>query len=68
MANDTSAQILELGVEWARAEQEGNTEVLDQISAAGFRLVGPFGFMLDKNPIARSLPLRGSGHNLIDLG
>jgi hypothetical protein len=50
MANDTSAQILELGVEWARAEQEGNTEVLDQISAAGFRLVGPFGFHARQEP------------------
>jgi hypothetical protein len=48
MTNDTSAQVLELGAEWARAEQDGNTEVLDQITVAGFRLVGPFGFVLDK--------------------
>jgi ketosteroid isomerase-like protein len=48
MTNNTRTEILALGARWAEAEQTGHTEVLDEIAAADFRLVGPFGFVLDK--------------------
>jgi ketosteroid isomerase-like protein len=44
----TRAEILALGARWARAEQEGDTAVLGELTAADFRLVGPYGFVLDK--------------------
>ena len=48
MNADTRTQILALGARWAQAEQDADTAVLDQLAAADFRLVGPFGFVLDK--------------------
>ena len=48
MTSDARAEILSLGSRWAQAEQSADTTTLDQIAAAGFRLVGPFGFVLDK--------------------
>jgi ketosteroid isomerase-like protein len=45
---DTRAEILALGARWARAEQDADTDTLGEIAAADFRLVGPFGFVLDK--------------------
>ena len=48
MNADTRTHILELGARWAQAEQDGDTTVLDELAAADFRLVGPFGFVLDK--------------------
>lgn len=48
MTSDTRTQILTLGARWAEAEQKGDTAVLDNLAAADFRLVGPFGFVLDK--------------------
>lgn len=48
MTSDTRAEILALGTRWAEAEQSADTITLDQITAAEFRLVGPFGFILDK--------------------
>ena len=44
----TRAEILALGARWAVAEQAGDTGTLGEIAAADFRLVGPFGFVLDK--------------------
>lgn len=41
-------QVLELGRRWAAAEERGDTAVLDELTADGFRLVGPLGFVLDK--------------------
>ena len=49
MNADTRNQILALGARWAQAEQDGDTTVLDELAAADFRLVGPFGFVLDKS-------------------
>jgi ketosteroid isomerase-like protein len=44
----TTDQILELGGRWAEAEQAGDVDALADIADDGFRLVGPFGFVLDK--------------------
>jgi ketosteroid isomerase-like protein len=49
MSADTRNQILALGARWAQAEQDGDTSILDEVAAADFRLVGPFGFVLDKS-------------------
>ena len=48
MNADTRNHILALGARWAQAEQDGDTTALDELAAADFRLVGPFGFVLDK--------------------
>ncbi|MGH7902672.1 MAG: nuclear transport factor 2 family protein [Candidatus Dormibacteraceae bacterium] len=48
MTGDTRAEILALGERWAEAEQKADTATLEEIAAADFRLVGPFGFVLDK--------------------
>ncbi|MDT5032996.1 MAG: hypothetical protein QOC94_3167 [Actinoplanes sp.] len=44
----TDTEIRELGTRWAQAEQGGDTNTLADLTAADFRLVGPFGFVLDK--------------------
>jgi len=49
MSSDTREQILDLGARWAAAEQAADTGVLGEIAAADFRLVGPFGFVLDRS-------------------
>lgn len=48
MNSDTRTEILELGERWAAAERGADTATLDKLAAADFRLVGPFGFVLDK--------------------
>ncbi len=48
MSDDTRSQILDLGARWVEAETRGDTTTLDEIATADFRLVGPFGFVLDK--------------------
>ncbi len=48
MSNGTHAEIMALGARWAEAEQHADTATLDELAAADFRLVGPFGFVLDK--------------------
>jgi ketosteroid isomerase-like protein len=40
--------IEELEAQWAQAEIEGDVSTLDALAAEEFRLVGPFGFVLDK--------------------
>jgi ketosteroid isomerase-like protein len=45
---DTTAEITEIGARWAQAEQDGDTEALDALAADGFVLVGPVGFVLDR--------------------
>lgn len=42
-------ELLEVGARWAEAEAAGDVEALDRMADEGFRLVGPFGFVLDKN-------------------
>lgn len=44
----TEEQVLELGRRWARAEQHGDAAALDALSAEDFTMVGPVGFVLDK--------------------
>lgn len=48
MTNSTTAEILELGRRWAEAEQRADVETLDALAVADFALVGPLGFVLDK--------------------
>jgi ketosteroid isomerase-like protein len=45
---DTTAEILALGQRWAEAEQRADIPILDGLVVDNFRLVGPFGFVLDK--------------------
>ena len=44
----TDNEIRELGRRWADAEQRGATAALDAMAVADFTLVGPLGFVLDK--------------------
>jgi hypothetical protein len=45
---NTTEKIIELGDRWAEAECAGDVDTLADLAADGFRLVGPFGFVLDK--------------------
>jgi ketosteroid isomerase-like protein len=45
----TEQQVREFGRVWAAAEERGDTEVLAGLAADGFRLVGPLGFVLDRD-------------------
>ncbi len=42
-------QVREFGRVWAAAEERGDTEMLAGLAADGFRLVGPLGFVLDRD-------------------
>lgn len=44
----TADDILALGARWAAAEQRGDTAELEAITTADFTLVGPLGFVLNK--------------------
>jgi ketosteroid isomerase-like protein len=48
MTSDTTSEILALGRLWAAAEQSADTAALDDLAVGEFRLVGPFGFVLNK--------------------
>lgn len=48
MTSETRAQIIGLGARWAQAEQDADTATLGELASDDFRLVGPFGFVLDK--------------------
>lgn len=45
----TEEQVREFGRVWAAAEERGDTETLARLAADGFRLVGPLGFVLDRD-------------------
>ncbi|HEY3479293.1 MAG TPA: nuclear transport factor 2 family protein [Streptomyces sp.] len=45
----TEEQVRELGRIWAAAEERGDTETLAGLTVDGFRLVGPLGFVLDRD-------------------
>jgi ketosteroid isomerase-like protein len=45
---NTTAEIMELGDRWAKAECAGDVDTLAGLADDGFRLVGPFGFVLDR--------------------
>jgi len=44
----TVASIQDIGMRWAEAEIAGDVGTLDALATDDFRLVGPFGFVLDK--------------------
>jgi len=44
----TTEQVRGLGARWVDAEVAGDVDTLDTLATADFRLVGPFGFILDK--------------------
>lgn len=44
----TEEQIREFGRRWAEAEQRGDVAALDAMAADDFTLVGPVGFVLDR--------------------
>jgi ketosteroid isomerase-like protein len=48
MTGTTDEQVRELGRRWVEAEQRGDVDTLDAISADDFTLVGPVGFVLNK--------------------
>ncbi len=48
MHSTTDEQVRELGRRWAEAEQRGDVATLDAISTDDFTLVGPLGFVLNK--------------------
>lgn len=45
---NTTAEIMQLGDSWAKAECAGDVDTLAGLADDAFRLVGPFGFVLDK--------------------
>jgi hypothetical protein len=45
----TADQLHELGARWIATEIAGDTATLEAIVTDDFRLVGPFGFVLDKD-------------------
>lgn len=47
-ATGTEAQVRELGRRWVEAECRGDTAALDELSTADFTMVGPLGFVLDR--------------------
>ena len=48
MTTTTSDQIHDLGSRWVDAELAADVQALDTLATDDFRLVGPFGFVLDK--------------------
>ena len=48
MNEESKAHVLELGSRWADAESRGDIDSLGALLADDFVLVGPLGFMLDK--------------------
>lgn len=48
MDTDDLRQLDELGRRWAEAEQRGDTATLEELVTGDFRLVGPLGFVLDR--------------------
>lgn len=48
MNNGTDETVREFGRRWADAEQRGDAAALDAMSTEDFTLVGPLGFILDK--------------------
>ncbi|MGW4522194.1 nuclear transport factor 2 family protein [Amycolatopsis sp. NPDC004378] len=45
----TEEQVREFGRVWAAAEERGDTDTLAGLTVDGFRLVGPLGFVLDRD-------------------
>lgn len=49
MASESAQQVKALGQRFAQAQTQGDTDALDQLLANDFKLVGPLGFVLDKD-------------------
>jgi ketosteroid isomerase-like protein len=49
MSTTTADHLHELGARWVAAEIAGDADTLGSIVTDDFRLVGPFGFVLDKD-------------------
>ena len=49
MSANTTRQIRELGARWVHAELGADVSTLDKLSTEDFTLVGPLGFVLDKD-------------------
>ncbi len=45
----TEEQVREFGRRWAAEEERGDTAALGALATDGFRLVGPLGFVLDRD-------------------
>jgi ketosteroid isomerase-like protein len=58
----TQDEIMELGNRWATAEQNGDPNALAGIAHEDFRLVGPFGFVLDKQQWVDRYDANGALH------
>jgi ketosteroid isomerase-like protein len=48
VSDTTDQRVIELGSRWAEAERRGDVEALDALSTDDFTLVGPLGFVLNK--------------------
>jgi ketosteroid isomerase-like protein len=48
MTEETQTRVLDLGKRWADAESRGDAKALGELLADDFMLVGPLGFLLDK--------------------
>ncbi len=55
----TEQQILERGKQWADAEVRGDVAALDTLTTDDFTLVGPLGFVLDKQQWLARYPSGG---------
>ncbi|MGE0543945.1 MAG: nuclear transport factor 2 family protein [Dehalococcoidia bacterium] len=66
----TRDQILELGQRWADAEGRNDADALEQFVADDFAVVGPLGFVLDRQQYLeprRNGVLKLEGHSLNDV-
>jgi ketosteroid isomerase-like protein len=48
MMSDTATQVRELSARWADAERRGEVDALEALVVPDFHLVGPLGFVLDR--------------------
>jgi len=53
---DHVAELDEFGRRWAAAEVAGDVDVLDSMATKDFVLVGPLGFLVGQDAVARPLP------------
>lgn len=48
MSGETAQQVKDLGRRFADAQERGDADALEELLSEDFRLVGPLGFVLDK--------------------
>lgn len=49
MTTTTDEQVRDLGARWVAAEEQGDVAALDDLSTEDFTMVGPVGFVLDRD-------------------